>query len=200
VVRAGAVRFSFAGLRVLPLGTDTTAHTHREHVVQTGRFGMVSIAGGKLTTHRRIALEALHRLPDPRLASLRLVDVPLPQASPELQEEADRDTDPDVVTHLARIYGRDSMTVMGQRRNHPDALERIDPGGPDVWAQVYHAVDREWATTVEDVIRRRTTIAVRGLGSPAVRADVGRVLAAATRSCDPVPAQRPTLRLVRRRT
>jgi glycerol-3-phosphate dehydrogenase len=200
VVRAAAVRFSFAGLRVLPLGTDTTAHTHREHVVQTGRFGMVSIAGGKLTTHRRIALEALHRLPDPRLASLRLVDVPLPQASPELQEEADRDTDPDVVTHLARIYGRDSMTVMGQRRNHPDALERIDPGGPDVWAQVYHAVDREWATTVEDVVRRRTTIAVRGLGSPAVRADVGRVLAAATRSCDPVPAQRPTLRLVRRRT
>ena len=104
VVRAGAVRFSFAGLRVLPLGSDTTANTHREHLVQTGRFGMVSIAGGKLTTHRRIALEALHRLPDPRLWS-SLVDVPLPQSSPMLRELADRDTDPDVVTHLAQIYG-----------------------------------------------------------------------------------------------
>jgi glycerol-3-phosphate dehydrogenase len=196
VVRADAVRFSFAGLRVLPLGSDTTANSHREHVVQTGRFGMVSIAGGKLTTHRRIALEALHRLPDARLAGLGLVDVPLPQSSAALQEQADRDTDPDVVTHLTRIYGRNSWTVMGQRRKHRDALERIDPGGPDVWAQVYHAVEREWATTVEDVIRRRTTVAVRGLGSPSVRADVGRVLAAATRSRDRVPAQRPSLRLV----
>jgi glycerol-3-phosphate dehydrogenase len=157
---------------------------------------MVSIAGGKLTTHRRIALEALHRLPDPRLAGLRLVDVPLPQSSTALQEQADRDTDPDVVTHLTRIYGRDSLTVMGQRRQHRDALERIHPGGPDVWAQVYHAVEREWATTVEDVIRRRTTLAVRGLGSPGVRADVGQALAAATRSCERPPAQRPSLRLV----
>jgi glycerol-3-phosphate dehydrogenase len=190
------VRFSFAGLRVLPLGTDSTANTHREHLVQTGRFGMVSIAGGKLTTHRRIALEALRRLPDPRLAGLSLVDVPLPQSSPAFQEQSERDTDPDVVTHLTRIYGRDSLTVMGQRMKHRDAFERIHPGGPDVWAQVYHAVDREWANTVDDVIRRRTTVAVRGLGSPAVRADVGRVLAAATRSRERPPAQRPSLRLV----
>lgn len=197
VACADAVRFSFAGLRVLPLGADTTANTHREHLVQTGRFGMVSIAGGKLTTHRRIALEALHRLPDPRLAGLRLVDVPLPQSSTALHELADRDTDPDVVTHLTRIYGRDSLTVMGQRREHRDALERIHPGGPDVWAQVYHAVEREWASTVDDVIRRRTTVAVRGLASPDVRADVGRVIASASHSCDRPTTSRPELRLVR---
>jgi len=196
VARADAVRFSFAGLRVLPLSADTTANTHREHLVQTGRFGMVSIAGGKLTTHRRIALEALHRLPDPRLAALRLVDVALPQSSTALQEQADQDTDPDVVTHLTRIYGRDSLTVMGQCSRHRDALERIHPGGPDVWAQVYHAIDREWATTVEDVIRRRTTLGVRGLGSPGVRAHVGQALAAATRSYERPTAQRPSLRLV----
>jgi glycerol-3-phosphate dehydrogenase len=196
VVHAGAVRFSFAGLRVLPLGSDTTANAHREHLVQTGRFGMVSIAGGKLTTHRRIALEALHRIPDPRLSRLSLVDIPLPQTSAALQEQADLDTDPDLVTHLIRIYGRNSLTVMAQRRKHRDALERIHPGGPDVWAQVYHAVEREWATTVDDVIRRRTAVAVRGLGSPAVRADVGRVLASAARSCDRAPAARPSLRLV----
>jgi glycerol-3-phosphate dehydrogenase len=197
VARADAVRFSFAGLRVLPLSADATANTHREHLVQTGRFGMVSIAGGKLTTHRRIALEALHRLPDPRLAGLRLIDVPLPQSSTALQEQADQDTDPDVVTHLTRIYGRDSLAVMGQRRQHRDALERIHPGGPDVWAQVYHAVEREWATTVEDVIRRRTTVAVRGLASPSVRAEVGRVMATTSRSCDRSPGPRPRLRLVR---
>jgi glycerol-3-phosphate dehydrogenase len=194
VVRADAIRFSFAGLRVLPLGADTAAGTHREHLVRAGRFGMVSIAGGKLTTHRRIALEALHRLPDPRLASLRLDDTPLPQASAALAEVVDRDTDPDVVTHLSGVYGRDALTVMRQRRLHRDALERIHPGGPDVWAQVYHAVEREWATTVEDVVRRRTTIAVRGLASPAVRAEVGRVVATMVRSWE---RPRPGLRLVK---
>ncbi len=177
MVRAGAVRFSFAGLRVLPLGGDTTANARREHLVRTGRFGMVSIAGGKLTTHRRIAVEALRRLPEPRLSDLRLDGVPLPQASPALLDSADRDTDPDVVTHLTRIYGRDSLVVLRQRRLHRDALDRIHPKGPDVWAQVYHAVEHEWATTVEDVVRRRTTVAVRGLASAAVRAEVGRVLA-----------------------
>ncbi|MDQ2942764.1 MAG: FAD-dependent oxidoreductase, partial [Candidatus Dormibacteraeota bacterium] len=177
MVRADAVRFAFAALRVLPLGGDTSANTHREHIVRTGRFGMVSIAGGKLTTHRRIAIEALHRLPDPRLSKLRLSDVPLPEASPAFVESADQETDPDVVTHLTRVYGRDSLAVMRQRWVHDDALERIHPKGPDVWAQVYHAVEREWATTVEDIVRRRTTLSVRGLASPAIRADVGRVLA-----------------------
>src|SRR5258708_21320994 len=65
---------------------------------------------------------------------------------------------------------------MGEGGDHGEALERIHPDGPDVWAQVHHAVEREWATTVDDVTRRRTTLAVRGLASPAVRADVGRVL------------------------
>jgi glycerol-3-phosphate dehydrogenase len=54
-------------------------------------------------------------------------------------------------------------------------LERIHPLSPDVWAQAYHAVDREWATTVEDVVRRRTTIAVRGLATPDVRDQVERI-------------------------
>jgi glycerol-3-phosphate dehydrogenase len=68
---------------VLPLGGDTTASSRREHMVRTGRFGMVSIAGGKLTTHRRIALEALRCLPEPRLSNLRLVNEPL--ARPKLR-------------------------------------------------------------------------------------------------------------------
>jgi glycerol-3-phosphate dehydrogenase len=176
MVRADAVRFSFAGLRVLPLGEGSTANAHREHLIRTGRFGMVSIAGGKLTTHRRIALEALRRLPEPRLSGLRLVDVPLPQASLALPELSDRDIDPNVVKHLTGIYGRDAWEVLRQRWLHADALDRIHPKGPDVWAQVFHAVEREWATTVEDVVRGRTTIAVRGLASPAVRAELARVL------------------------
>ncbi len=177
ILRADAVRFSFAGLRVLPLGEGTTANAHREHLFQTGRYGMVSIGGGKLTTHRRIALDVLHRLHEPRLSALRLVDAPLAQPGRGSSEPFDEAVDPDVVTHVAGIYGSDSLAVLGQRWLHSNALERIHPRGPDVWAQAYHAVDQEWATTVEDVVRRRTTLAVRGLASPAVRAEVASLLA-----------------------
>ena len=179
MVRADAVRYSFAGLRVLPLGGDTTASSRREHLVRTGRFGMVSIAGGKLTTHRRIALEALRRLPEPRLSTLRLVNEPLDQAALAAPESGERDDiDPDVATHVTDIYGRESHTVLRQRQLHANAFERIHPRGPDIWAQVHHAVETEWATTVEDVVRRRTTLAVRGLASPAVREAIGRAMAA----------------------
>jgi glycerol-3-phosphate dehydrogenase len=177
MLRPDAVRFSFAGLRVLPLGDGRTAEAHREHLVQTGRHGMVSIAGGKLTTHRRIALDVLHRISEPRVSALRLVDEPLLDARRGCVQLIDGGIDPEVVAHVTGIYGRHSVEVLGQRRLQTNALERIHPDGPDVWAQAYHAVDREWATTVDDVLRRRTTIAVRGLASPVVRAEVARLFA-----------------------
>jgi len=58
----GPVRASFWGLRVLPGGDGTTASARRETVFSTGPAGMVSVAGGKLTTYRRIALDALDHL------------------------------------------------------------------------------------------------------------------------------------------
>ena len=42
-------------------------------------------------------------------------------------------------------------------------LERIHPDGPDIVAQARFAVTDEWATTTEDILRRRTTVALRGL-------------------------------------
>ena len=50
--------------------------------------------------------------------------------------------------------------------------ERIDPAGPDVWAQVSHAREHEWAATAEDIVHTRTTLAVRGLDTPAVREQI----------------------------
>jgi len=176
VVRPSAVRFSFAGLRVLPIGEGSTASAHREHMVRVGPHGMVSIAGGKLTTHRRIALEALRRIDDPRLTGLALLDNALIEASSEIGDFG-ADVDPSVASHLARVYGSDAVNVVAQRRFHSNAMERIHPDGPDVWAQAYYAVDREWAVTVDDVVRRRTTVAVRGLATAAVQSQIARAVA-----------------------
>ena len=64
----GRVRSRFAGLRVLPVAGSSTARTRRETVIGRVPHGMVSVAGGKLTTWRAIgqraaamALESLGR-------------------------------------------------------------------------------------------------------------------------------------------
>ena len=73
------VRASFAGLRVLPLGDGATANARRETVFSIGPGGMLSVAGGKLTTYRKIALDALERVArPPRPPARRSPSVPAP--------------------------------------------------------------------------------------------------------------------------
>jgi glycerol-3-phosphate dehydrogenase len=175
VLRRDRVLFAFAGLRVLESGSSTTAETPREHVITKGPLGMVSVAGGKLTTHRRIAMDVLHRLDDERAHRHRLVNVPLPGAGPLPERPAD--VDPEVWDNLVRHYGSEIPKLLAYRDTQADALERVHPAAPVVWAQVYHGVKAEWAKTVEDIVRRRTTLAVRGLATEEVRTKVAAALA-----------------------
>src|SRR4029453_6588841 len=52
VLGAGRILHAFSGLRALPTGTGETVTAPREHRLAVGRGGIVSVAGGKLTTHR----------------------------------------------------------------------------------------------------------------------------------------------------
>ena len=57
---AGAITASFAGLRPLvERGAASTAKESREHLVETSRSGLVTIAGGKWTTYRKMAQDAV---------------------------------------------------------------------------------------------------------------------------------------------
>ncbi len=174
ILRRDRILYTFAGLRVLQLGAETTAETPREHLVTVGPMGMVSVAGGKLTTHRRIAIDVLRRLDDSRARCHRLADVPLPGAGPLPQRPADLESD--IWTHLIRHYGSEVSVLLEYAQSVPGAFERVHPGGPDVWAQVHHALKAEWAHTVEDVVRRRTTLAVRGLATAKVRGLIAKLM------------------------
>jgi glycerol-3-phosphate dehydrogenase len=55
-------------------------------------------------------------------------------------------------------------------------LRRIAAEGPDIWAQAQYAKDEEWALCVDDVVRRRTTLELRGLATPEVRTSLADVL------------------------
>ncbi|MDQ3361654.1 MAG: FAD-dependent oxidoreductase [Actinomycetota bacterium] len=168
-----AVLFAYAGLRVLPMGNGVTAAAPRGHLLGVGRGGMVSVGGGKLTTHRAIALDVLRRLPpEVRPRRLRPDFTPLPggsQRCPGLHEDPVR-------RHLLRVYGSEAGDVISGAAGSPDGLEPIAPGGPDVWAQVHYAAREEWAVTVEDVVRRRTSLALRGLDSPQAREVISALL------------------------
>jgi glycerol-3-phosphate dehydrogenase len=173
---------TWAGVRVLPRGQGDTRRAPREHVLATGPRGMISVAGGKLTTHRRIAQEVVALLP-PELRPRRLksTDEPLPGAAPSGPDLLEETVDAATATHLRSLYGGRAPALLDYA-DAPDAFERIHPSAPDVWAEVLYAREHEWACTVDDVLVRRTTLAHRGLATEHVREGIASRLAAS-----PVP-------------
>jgi glycerol-3-phosphate dehydrogenase len=178
LVRPDSLRCSFAGLRVLPPGDGQLYKASREHVVGVGPAGMISVGGGKLTTHRLIALDALRALPgDLRPRKLRPNADLLPGSSPPDARALRTLLDGTTAGHLMELYGGEADKLLQYAIRFPDALEKVHPGGPDVRAQVYHAAAEEWALTTDDVVRRRTTLGIRGLDTEEVRARISSLLA-----------------------
>lgn len=164
LIRPDRVRFSMAGLRALPVADGATAAARRGHLIDVSPSGLVTVAGGKLTTHRLIARDALRRLPDQAPGrAWRPTEQRLPGTGWGPDPVAMSALPPDIADHLERLYGDQVESVLELSSTTPDGLERIHPCGPDVWAQVAYAFEHEWAHTAEDVARRRTTLAVRGL-------------------------------------
>ncbi|GGO82893.1 glycerol-3-phosphate dehydrogenase/oxidase [Wenjunlia tyrosinilytica] len=187
------ITYAFAGLRVLPGGPGGTASAKRETVVTEGSAGMLSVAGGKWTTYRHIGrtvMDKLAKLPGGPLADdmepqSRLPRrVPLPGvANPNavahrllVDREPGARLDPLTARHLATHYGALSFEIARLANEDPSLGERIHQDGPEIWAQVVYARDHEWAATVDDVLRRRTTLTVRGLDTEQVRSRVEEVL------------------------
>jgi len=151
-------------------------HASRDHLLSIGPAGMVSVAGGKLTTHRQIALDALRHLPDrvkPRRPSLS--DVALPGAVPTRGWHRRTLLDRSMVDHLMHLYGSEAHKVLA----YDWALERITPSAPDIWAQVHHAIREEWVVTADDIIYRRTILGIRGFDTPEVRQKIDAFLPSA---------------------
>ena len=173
VVERDRILSSFAGVRVLPQGDQETPSARRETVFERGADGMLSIAGGKFTTFRRIALDALERLRgDLDLRALERAPVALPGAAdPEAVVERVLREHPSLAPasarHLARFHGSDALDLLAPASADPALLEPLAPGAPEVAAQVRWAREREWALTADDVLARRTTLASLGRGEAA---------------------------------
>jgi glycerol-3-phosphate dehydrogenase len=183
LVALSRVRATYAGLRVLPAGEGESVSARRETVFTQSPGGMLNVAGGKLTTYRRIALQALARL----RSSLDLHDIDrrpwaLPGAAGLERVQLPVELEPDIRTHLLHLYGSAASELLAPAVEDPALLERLDPRGPDIAAQVRYAVTHEWARSAEDVLTRRTTCFHRGLAGEAVHRRVQHVLGAHSRA------------------
>ena len=156
---------AFAGLRPLVAGGDgATADLSRHHVVRRASSGAVTVTGGKLTTYRRMAEDAVDlAVAGAGLAAgpCRTEDVPLVGAAavPVLRMLR-------APARLVDRHGTQATRVAGLADRRPE-LGRPVVAGEDVHeAELVWAAAHEGARTVEDLLDRRTRLGLR----PAVRA------------------------------
>jgi glycerol-3-phosphate dehydrogenase len=164
------VRGAWAGLR--PLLADSAATSEsgrsREHAIVQGSGGMITVVGGKLTTYRSMAKEVVDRAARelrfregrPRAAETGTDEEPLPGGeTDDFAEFRARGLElgvvPESVEHLIRHYGTEAAGIYNVGAVDRRLLRRLLPPHPAIEAEVLHAVRRELAQTVEDVMVRR---------------------------------------------
>lgn len=171
------VRFTYSGIRPLPYvgddkktGSITRAHILHDHGSE-GVSNLVSLIGGKLTTHRQVgeemtdwAFKQWGKTPPPSPTRHR----PLPGCiwpdDPRRTEAAERygaQVSPSVLDHLFQMYGARAIEVLAWVDTDLALAAPIVPGLPDIQAQAVYGVKAEMAHTLLDLTRRRTTLAMQ---------------------------------------
>ena len=139
----------FSGLRPLVTGSEaTTSKLSREHHIDASASGMITIAGGKWTTYRRMAQDALDSAIDKHILKAAKPCITHTLTLHGAQAGLDH-TDP-----ISR-YGSDVAQVRALIESKPFLGQRIDGALPFTFAEVVYAVREEMARTVEDVLSRR---------------------------------------------
>ena len=136
------VRSAFAGLRPL-IGAKqggSSASLSREHVIEVSGSGLVSVAGGKWTTYRRMAEEIIDRAATVGGLPAR----PCPTATLRLHGSPASASDD--------VFGTDRSAVDAL----PGAGLRLHPALSVTEAEVRYAVRCEQARDVEDILARRS--------------------------------------------
>ncbi|HXY69725.1 MAG TPA: glycerol-3-phosphate dehydrogenase/oxidase [Gemmatimonadales bacterium] len=150
------VMASFSGVRpVINTGKADPSRESRDHAVWD-EDGLLTVTGGKLTTFRLMALDALkaarHRLPALRVrrAGARAfdpVEPELPGAASALDDDARR--------RLVGRYGAEARALVAAAR--PEELAAI-PGTRSLWAELRWAARAEGVVHLEDLLLRRVRL------------------------------------------
>jgi len=139
----------FVGIRPL-VGAEgnNTAALSRDHTIRIDNSGLVSIAGGKWTTYRRMAEDCVDQ-------AAMLGRLPEVAAVTERLNIHGFDTNASRFEDLA-VYGSDAAGIEDLIHADPRLGEPMHPELPYRGAEVIWATRMEMARTVEDVLARRT--------------------------------------------
>lgn len=162
---------SFAGVRPLIAGAEgRSADLSRRHAVVRGDDGVWTVLGGKLTTYRRMAQDAVDRLTEMpcRTRDLPLVGAvgPVPTGVPD---------------RLVRRYGAEAGDVAALAARDPRLLEPVAPGVPVLGVELAWGVHAEGALTTEDLLERRTRLSLVDAWHEAARPAADAAMGAAVR-------------------
>jgi glycerol-3-phosphate dehydrogenase len=163
---------TWAGLRPLVKSAPSgrTADLSRQHKVAVSPAGLVSVTGGKLTTYRRMAadavdtvMERLDRRGRSKTKRLRLLG----------GDGYVEPTGTERLSHLRRRYGTLAVDVEALIGADPSLAAPLVPGLSYVAAEAVYAARHEMARSVDDVLSRRTRArlldrAASGEAAPAV--------------------------------
>jgi glycerol-3-phosphate dehydrogenase len=158
-ITADDVTAVWSGLRPLvrnedgTTATGKTADLSRKHQVRVSATGVVSIAGGKLTTYRKMAEhtvdEVLKQVGEKtacKTKRLRFVGATA-KSSKKLDREA---------LHLYQRFGSEARTIQELITSDPSLAEPLIIGLPYLRAEAIFAVRFEMARTLDDILSRRT--------------------------------------------
>ncbi|MFF0730951.1 glycerol-3-phosphate dehydrogenase/oxidase [Streptomyces chartreusis] len=162
-VRRDDVVGAFAGLRPLldtaptaGSGAPRTSDISRRHAVLTSSEGVTTVVGGKLTTYRRMAEDAV----DAAIDTHRLTAGPSPTASLPLVGAASPNTLGSLRAprRLVQRYGTEAPAVQALGIEDPRLAEPVLAGHPVTGAELLWAVRHEGALDEADLLDRRTRI------------------------------------------
>jgi glycerol-3-phosphate dehydrogenase len=171
---------TWAGLRPLVKAakSERTADLSRRHQVSVSPSGVVSVTGGKLTTYRRMAADAVdavvgaigrgaRRSPTKKLRLHGAGGVPALR-SPGVA--ARLGIDDALLDHLVGRYGDETPQVLALRASDPALAAPLVAGLPYIGAEAVWAVQSEMALTLGDVLARRTRAQLRARDATAAAA------------------------------
>ncbi len=175
-VKPADVVWTYSGVRPLyDDGASEAKAATREYVFELdlpGGAPLLSIYGGKITTHRRLAEEALEKL-GPYLKGTKAQEgwtghAPLPggdldvSAIPALTAELMRDypfLTPFHANRLAHAYGTRAIKLLGNAKSIDDLGQSF--GASLTEAEVRYLIKEEWACTADDIVWRRSKLGLR---------------------------------------
>lgn len=174
-VRQSDVLAAWSGLRPLvrnPKAT-TTQELVRNHIITVSAGGLMTVAGGKWTTYRKMAEETIDmaieeyklvaKHPHSRTENISLIGAHGYHDKTYIKLIQQFGLETDVAAHLSKSYGDRSTMVAAlsksSGRRWPLYGKRLVPWYPYLESEVHYAVNFEYAQTAVDILARRTRLA-----------------------------------------